>query len=318
MQINYVILAHKNPQQLKRLIQKLQTTDVYFYIHIDANVNNIPFKEKLSLYQNVFFVPENLREHGTWGDIGIVKATIHCLQMIQHNQRSGYVVLLSGQDYPLQTNPRIKHYLEKHYGTHFMACFALPHYGWGKYGGIDRLKFYKFNISNQRKDLIQIPSIWSPHFYRKKYFFLLFKMASKIKKHNLIRLFLPRKLDEPIAPYGGGQWWAMPMETIHILLDYLQKHPNYEKYHQFTLLPDEIFFHSLVMHLKNEIPNFKLMPSITYVDWERKNTPLPVTFTSKDLEELIKVSKTKLFARKFDMEVDEEILDKIDQELIKD
>ncbi len=316
MQINYVILAHKNPQQLKRLVQKLQTNEVNFYIHIDANVNAKPFKEELSLFQNIFFVSENLREQGTWGDIGIVKATIHCLQMIPKNQNKSYVVLLSGQDYPLQNNQQIKIQFEKNYGTNFLACFALPHPGWGGYGGLDRLKFYKFNISKQRKDLVQIPSLWCSHFYTKKTLVILFKNFKKLKLINLLQLVFPRKLNISIAPYGGGQWWAMPIETILIMLGYIQSHPEYISFHKYTLSPDEIFFHSLLMHLKNEIPNFKIMPSITYVNWERKNTPLPVTFTVKDFEELKKAAESKLFARKFDVELDEKILDQIDLKLL--
>ncbi|MNR59552.1 hypothetical protein D3C85_1808260 [compost metagenome] len=47
------------------------------------------------------------------------------------------------------------------------------------------------------------------------------------------------------------------------------------------------------------------------MNWSRKNCDLPVTFTSSDFEEL-QDNPEKLYARKFDIELDDEILNKID------
>ena len=44
MQINYIILTHKSPIQLERLISKLDDEDINFFIHIDAKTNIEPFK----------------------------------------------------------------------------------------------------------------------------------------------------------------------------------------------------------------------------------------------------------------------------------
>ena len=113
-------------------------------------------------------------------------------------------------------------------------------------------------------------------------------------------------------PFGGGQWWALPMSKIRSILEFLDDHPNYLRYHQYTLLPDEIFFHSIMATLDGPVA-----PSLTYVNWDRKNTPLPVTFETEDLEELKLASVGKLFARKFDITIDSTILDFLDQELLR-
>mgnify|MGYP000930506054 CR=1 FL=1 len=47
------------------------------------------------------------------------------------------------------------------------------------------------------------------------------------------------------------------------------------------------------------------------MNWERKGVPLPVLFTQNDFEELTS-QKEYFFARKFDMDVDTDILDKLD------
>ena len=50
---------------------------------------------------------------------------------------------------------------------------------------------------------------------------------------------------------------------------------------------------------------------LTYVNWERVEEELPVTFTSTDFNELAQQTNF-LFARKFDMDVDAQILDLLD------
>lgn len=73
------------------------------------------------------------------------------------------------------------------------------------------------------------------------------------------------------------------------------------------------------MHLKEKNSSVIIKPSITYVNWTRKNTSLPVTFTADDIDELKEQgAKNKLFARKFNIEEDREILNLIDELLLKD
>ena len=43
--INYIILVHKNPFQLIRLINKLSGNHVSFYVHVDKLVDSRPFLE---------------------------------------------------------------------------------------------------------------------------------------------------------------------------------------------------------------------------------------------------------------------------------
>lgn len=316
MEINYIILAHKNPQQVHRLIERLNAPDCYFYIHIDKGADIIPFTDALSGNVNISFVPDNLREYGTWGDLGIVKATTAILSQIVDENRNGYCILLSGQDYPLKTNNAISNFLKTNYGDHYIATFPIPHPGWGAQGGLDRLTQYKINLSNARMDFIQLPTLFEKGFYSKPTIHKLLKLLKKKHYTAIFKIFKQRKKPHNLKPYGGGQWWALPIETVREILYFINSNPKYTHYHKDTLLPDEIFFHSILMHLKETKDALILKPSITYVNWERKNTPLPVTFTQEDIEELKSASNNKLFARKFDMETDEQILDRIDSELL--
>jgi hypothetical protein len=314
MEINYIVLAHKNPLQIKRLIKRLNAPNTYFYIHIDKSVDILPFQDVVSDFPNVFFAPHENREFGTWGDVGIVKATMFLLTQIIKDNRKGYSVLISGQDYPLHNNKFIENFFEVNYGNHFIALYPLPHYGWGEKGGLERLKHYKINLSKQRLDFVIIPCILDKDFYKKKTLIALRKIWKKGKKTDLLKIFRNRKLKLNIVPYGGGQWWAFPIETCIEIVNFINVNPSYLKFHESSLLADEIFFHSILIHIKKE-DKTSIKPSVTYVNWIRENTSLPVTFTINDSKELEEVAKTKLFARKFDMEIDKEIMYYLDEKL---
>lgn len=316
MEINYIILVHKNPEQVQRLIDSLNTPTSYFYIHIDKGIDITPFLATISNKKNIFFISNKLRQYGTWGDIGIVKATLNALSQIMEDNRTGYCVLMSGQDYPLRNNDSIAIFFKTNYGVNFIETFPIPSIKWGEDGGLNRLNQYKINLSTERLDFVQLPSFLEKKFYKKQTLHKLLKIARKKNFTVLLKLLKKRKLLNPLTPYGGSQWWALPIETIEEILKFIASNPKYINYHKDTLLPDEIFFHSILMHLKETNDVLVVKPSITYVNWTRKNTSLPVTFNKKDIEELKEASQNYLFARKFDIKKNDPLLDQIDKELL--
>lgn len=309
---NYIILAHKNPKQVKRLVERLNDDETYFYIHVDKNVDIKPFEAEFFL-DNVFF--SHNRESSTWGDIGAVLATINCLKQVMKDKREGYCLLLSGQDYPIKTNSSINSFLTDNYGSDFIQILpvedAWPYEEWSK-----RLLKYKFNLSNKRDDFLLIPSLFSNEFFLKDN---LKKVKELIKRKNInvMNIVGKRKAPDSIRPYGGSQWWALTIETVAKILCFVNENNRFIRYHRFTLLSDEIFFQSILAHLCKKDPEIIIKPSITYVNWIRKNVTLPVIFTSSDIDELINQPKGMLFARKFDLEIDELILNHLDDYHIK-
>ena len=53
---NYIILAHKNPIQLSRLINRLDDDHSNFYIHIDKSTDIREFKINIQKKQNIYFI----------------------------------------------------------------------------------------------------------------------------------------------------------------------------------------------------------------------------------------------------------------------
>ena len=87
------------------------------------------------------------------------------------------------------------------------------------------------------------------------------------------------------------------------------------RYYKYTICADELFFHTLLKELMKNDHSIKIKSSLHYIDWQRKNVSLPVIFKVEDFNLLQGQSINFLFARKFDTDVDESILDLIDKKI---
>lgn len=312
MNINYILLLHKNSLQAKHLIEKLSEKWTYFYLHVDRNIDIKPFKEEFKSLKHITFLENNNRYPGTWGDMGIVKATLSAMRKIVEDKGSGYTILMSGQDYPLRSNKYIYNFLNN--SDLFYIDFQSIAEKWGEHA-YERIEKYKINKSMRRGDFMLLPSIYDKDFYCKRTLGQLNYLRKKNRIREMFKIFYRRTFPNNLAPYGGSQWWALPTKIIEPILSYVDNNPEFIEYNKYSLLPDEFFFQSIINDIVDD--KSKILPSLTYTNWERKGEPLPVTFKDRDLRELGKAASKHLFARKFDTSIDEKILKSIDKSLLK-
>ncbi|MEH2007739.1 MAG: hypothetical protein V7K81_21880, partial [Nostoc sp.] len=80
----------------------------------------------------------------------------------------------------------------------------------------------------------------------------------------------------------------------------------------YTYCPDELFYQILILNspFKEKIIN----TSLTYLEWSNVNSLHPKILEKNDFEKLRE--SEKLFARKFDMTIDPDILDIIDKMIL--
>ena len=315
MEISYIILVHKNPDQVNRLVNRLKDQKTYFYIHVDRTVPVEPFMAVIKEQENIHFLDDHQRKPGTWGDIGIVKGTLNAMMQILKDKRSGYCILLSGQDYPLKRHDTLNDFLQKNDGTHFLDIFKMP----GKWKGLatERLNRYKISKSSKRGHFTLLSSVFNKDFYKINSLGQLNFLRKSGKNREILKIFQKRNFPSYLEAYGGSAYWALPTDTLQHILHFVERHPDYLNYHDYTLCVDEIFFHSIIMHFQQQ-KGFKIEPSLTYANWEPKEGPKPATFIASDFEELQEASRNKFFARKFDLEKDRKILELIDQYILQD
>lgn len=282
----YLILAHKNLDHLIRLIKKLDDDNSWFFIHVDLNTPINQFEEKLIANPKVKLIE---RIATKWGSYSLAKATLNALREVKRsNLDFHHISLLSGQDYPIKSNPKIDQFFATSDYKVFLDHFPLPNYVRWKSGGAYRYNKYFFGTS---------PG-WS---------FLS-------KATNLLSTLIPilgRKIPSGLKPYCGSQWWTIDMYALHYILDYTEQNPGYLQFHKYTFAPDELFFHMILLNaedekLKQSIYNNNMM----YMKWLALDNPHPQVLTKEDFTHIR--ASPALFARKFDADKDTKILELID------
>ena len=123
MNISYILLAHKDPKQIKRLIDTIKSTGD-FYIHIDKKTDIIPFVEELKTYRNVFFTTK--RYSVWWAGFSMIKGYMQGL-IDAYNSSKKYdrFVLMTGQDYPLMTNSEIVNEFSKNRDIEYVMAYNI-------------------------------------------------------------------------------------------------------------------------------------------------------------------------------------------------
>jgi len=297
MRIVYLILAHRYPEQLARLIDALDGEGISFLVHVDRRSGAHMFqtvREQLGGRPNLRFVP---RVRCRWGAFGIVRATLNGITTaIEQEGSFDYLALLSGQDYPIKTNDFIRSFLAARRGTSFISHHPFPFAEWKhEEGGWDRVRYWSFRPWGR---LLVFP--------RERTF--RFRVVERLWSALIAAFPLRRRFPAGYHPYGGAQFWCLARPHARYIYDFVRQNRDFVRFFRRVVVPDEIFFQTILAnsHLRAELCN----KSLTFVEWYRPGA----TLISSDFDNLR--ASTLIFARKFDESVDAAIIDRVDRELL--
>lgn len=301
----YLILAHKSPDQLERQIRALDDEDSTFYVHVDLK-SNFNLFTRINKLKNVTLINE--RVDSGWGDFSIIIATINLIENALKNHSEGICILMSGSDFPIKSLLQVNSFLLKNKDKIFIDLHEAGSV-WENFN--KRITDYRINKGSDKDNFLLLKG-----FNLKTLFHFL---LGNITRRQFLKIaFKKRKLNLNMKFYGGSQWWSMGVSDLIKVNDFIQNNRD-ELFNFFadSHIPDEFFFHSIIMHLKSLGHKIAIEDSLTYVNWTRENCQLPVTFEANDLQELMDQPPGKLFARKFDIEIERQILDNIDEKILK-
>lgn len=304
--INYCILAHSNPSQLRKLIS---------HIHEVGQSRCIVHLDKKSDLSDFFYVTDDVyflenRIDVSWGTYSVVEAIMECFNFTCSKFKNGYFILLSGQDFPIRSKPEIFSYINRNKYKIFIKHEMIPTKSLINLG-LDRIENYWFEAGG-RGNLVGIKPLtisWSNliAFYRiikynSKYFFKAFRLY-----------FMPKEKIYFKEVYYCEMWWSAPYEIITELIRLVNQKGDEYNFLKNIKIPDETLLQTLI--IKNLVKdNTQLINStLPYIEWSEYRWPRPTTFRLEDFWTIIKVidETDYLFARKFDIKIDEKIIDKI-------
>lgn len=281
MRIAFIILAHKQPSQLQRLLQRLAHPGVDCYVHVDAKCDLQDWETALSLPQ-VYTVPERVKV--TWAGWSILQATLNSMRAVMESgERYGYITLLSAQDYILKPVGYIYDFLNSRQGS-----------------------------GEQFINVISDEALAPMMSKMNNYHFVEYNFPGKYKFAGLLTALLPKRRP-PLGfkLYCGSAWWTLTPDCVEYCLQFEKAHPQLYRYFKYTWGSDEFLIQTILMNgpYREQVTG----DNLHYIDWSAGKEH-PKTFGPEDLIKL--QGSGKLFARKFDAEKGAAVMDLLDEEAL--
>ncbi len=272
----YLILAHKNFGQLRKLLALLDDPRNDIFVHVDRKAAfDQSAWDDACRYSGLVFIEPRIRV--SWGGVSIMRCELALLKEAVSHGTYSYFHLLSGMDLPIKSQDTIHAFFEKHDGCEFIDFWEM------KDETYDRLHYFTLFPEGARNFLT--------HFLNNS-----FKSIQKAIGHRINR---------EVDFHSASQWFSI---TDSLARYVLSKEDWLEKVFRHTCLCDEIFIATLVWN--SPFREKAVKGSLRLIDWDRGGSIRhPWTFRSEDLEMLMNVPH--LWARKFDETVDSKIIDMI-------
>jgi hypothetical protein len=271
MKLAHLILAHNNPGQLQRLVNRLLHKNSTIYIHLDAKANMAEF-QALAQIPSVCIIRNRIKVY--WGGYSIVQATINSFaEILASGQSFDFINLLSGQDYPIKSTANIHQFLSQNKGKIFMHYLSVEN-EWHE--ALPRIK--KYHLAN-----LKLP-------------------VGTYRVEQLINAVMPeRKMPQGIVAMGRSQWFTATRESIAYIVDYVKNEQWVSRFFKMSWAADEIIFQTILFNspFKDQMVNNNLL----YIDWSEKK-PSPKLLTMKDAAALKASDKLlKNFEKTFSMAI---------------
>ncbi len=278
---------------LKHLL--FEENDVY--LHIDRK--SIGLRDQIILQEHLYVLPIEETVAVKWGQISQVDATLKLLQAVMKSGKTyDFVWLISGQDFPLATNLKIFDKLESKKNSAYMEVLSID--------------------TKRYKRLLKRNEVWTAQCSVRKGLCarLLRNFWYMLTGGRYHTFALFRRHYQKDTFYFGSSWWCLPYNAIVSMMQYLADNPRFYRFYSHCHCPDESFFQTLYLNHGTVAENLENI--LTYIDWEDCKDS-PKTFTLKDLD-MLNAMKDKgyLLARKFDMNLDADIIYKLSEQLCRE
>lgn len=287
----YLIIAHANPFVLERLIQLLDDNRNDIYIHVDKKSNDFDFDffRLLPKKSTVIFTE---RIDVRWGHISQIETELTLFEAASQNGKYAYYHLISGADLPIKSQDYIHDFFANRAGYEFIG------------------------FSNTALNIDRVTKIHLfPRYMRVNKDQLLQRLGRKIRLQFLKlqdMVGYNYRNSEKIKFVFGANWVSV---THDFVSDLLKRKAFFIDFYKYSNCADEIYKQTFAFNseYRDKIYNLgdELEGCMRFIDWQRGK---PYIFSIEDYDEIM--SSNKLFARKFEDNVDKEIVQKIYDHII--
>ncbi len=295
----FLIIAHGKWEQLKILLNQIDSINHDIYIHIDAKIKNPPIsylKENIKFSNIKIFQKYKVY----WGSFELVETELYLLQQSSNTKKYDYYHLLSGMDMLIKPIKEIDNFFERNNGYEFVHFDTNERIKKDK-EILRRVKLYHY-FTNYRRG------------FKYKVINLFFNTLAHVSLffQQILNIDRTKKLENFEIKYGS-QWFSITNNLVEFIL---QSKEKIYKIFKYTKCADELFVQSLAYNSKfkkrlfNQNYDDDCMANVRLIDLKKRSSNgSPYIWTKDDLKE---IKETKcLFARKFDIDRDKEVIKEI-------
>ena len=295
--VAFLVVSHRNPGQVLRLVRVLREGD-------DTRVL-VRHDQRRSALAAVAVEEAGgrllLDRHGVaWGDFAYAEMLIEALAQMAAEEDPDWVVIVSGQDYPLRPIAELeRHLADTPHQALLHDCWAL--------------------------DLDAEPPPPRDEFYR-RYRFLHYQvpraaanmLSRALGRHAYVRVMPPglhdlvgiRPARHPFGPalrcHVSADWLTLHRRGVRSVLEFVRTHPRAIRHYRRTVIPSESLFATALA----ADPAISIGPAPRAMRF-RGRSPHPDVLAEQDVEELL--ASGHYFARKFDAASHPRALDLLDE-----
>ncbi|MBN3922891.1 beta-1,6-N-acetylglucosaminyltransferase [Nostoc sp. NMS4] len=248
-----------------------------------------------ALSKNVLLVRPHLQTE--WANFALVEATVQALRLMYEVPHTpDWFVLLSGADYPIKTAKQI---LDDLTSNSYDAYIQHEKITYETYKYDDRPSILWQKNSYQR----YCTKSFSFHYSKKSLAHLNLEIS--LEHPLLTKPFLP--FSKKLACFSGSQWFCANSKAAKYIIDFHSKKNALTLYYSKLKYTDESYFQTVLAnasHLKLQNDRRR------YIDWSDGGCH-PKTLLMEDLPNLL--ASSAHFARKFDIDIDSNILNELDK-----
>jgi hypothetical protein len=294
----FIILTHSNPSQLRRQVGLLMHERVKLLVHVDASVDQGVFEEAVAEYP-VTFCASRYRSH--WGSFEIVRATLACISEILNDASIQRVSLISGSCLPLLSIDNLIQHYDERGDSAFIEIKPLQELEGSHW--MKRVKYTWIRWGDGKYQINPLPRYNSRELLKKTGLILTFLFRSLWNGKVISPGHVASRMRIQYRDYPfmiGSQWWSLPRFVLDKIDSICQEDKSIVEFFSTTLIPDELFFQTLVGHFI-DCNELVVSAKHTYARWPSRNSPSPDFLNNEGVEFFLKLrSEGYLFCRKFD------------------
>jgi hypothetical protein len=314
----YMVTSYRNPEQILRLVGTIrrESPDAEILIHHDGFRSGLDplMVDKAARGAHVLTSSSPL----SWGDFSVVDMHWRCFEWALERLSFDWLVLLSEQDYPVRPLADTEALLIKSGADAFMDAYTVDSTStWPRALGFNRY-FYSYSALPGADIVHRFPAPWAPAFrsFRQRLVNRVNRRPGRMVRAETYPDGMPTRLgirrrSNPFSDsfdcWVAKAWFALSRAAVSEVVSFTRRNPAYRGHYRWTIVPEESATASIV---KNSAALRVVPRDLHFERWSNPYSGHPDVLGCRDIEEIL--GSGMAFARKFDPQVDSEVLDALD------